>query len=73
MLRTTEAVRARQRRPLPSLKQQYLEYVLQRIETYKNTLGRTRLMEDVTRLMLSMIWPSSSTRMMLLCRPMIST
>ncbi len=45
MLRTTEAVRARQRRPLPSLKQQYLEYVLQRIETYKNSLGRTRLME----------------------------
>jgi hypothetical protein len=45
MLRTTEAVRGRQRRPLPSLKQQYLEYVLQRIETYKNSLGRTRLME----------------------------
>jgi hypothetical protein len=45
MLRTTEAIRARQRRPLPSLKQQYLEYVLQRIETYKNSLGRTRLME----------------------------
>jgi hypothetical protein len=30
---------------MPSLKQQYHEYVLQRIETYKNSLGRDRLLE----------------------------
>lgn len=45
MLRGTEVARARERRPLPSLRQQYQEYVLQRIETYKNSLGRTKLME----------------------------
>lgn len=45
MLRDTEVARARQRRPLPSLKQQYHEYVLQRIETYKNSLGRRNLIE----------------------------
>jgi hypothetical protein len=45
MLRGTEAARVRQRRPLPSLKQHYHEYVLQRIETYKNSLGRSKLME----------------------------
>ena len=45
MLRGTETARTRQRRPLPSLKQHYHEYVLQRIETYKNSLGRTKLLE----------------------------
>ena len=30
---------------MPSLKQQYHEYVLQRIETYKNSLGRNRILE----------------------------
>lgn len=45
MLRGTDARRVRARRPPPSLKQQYHEYVLQRIETYKNSLGRSRLME----------------------------
>jgi hypothetical protein len=45
MLRGTDVARARERRPLPSLRQQYQEYVLQRIETYKNSLGRTKLME----------------------------
>ena len=35
--------------------------------------GATSLIAGVTRLMLSMIRPASSTRMMLLCRPMIST
>ena len=30
---------------MPSLKQQYHEYVLQRIETYKNSLGRSRILE----------------------------
>lgn len=45
MLRGTETGRTRQRRPLPSLKQQYYEYVLQRIETYKNSLGRRRIIE----------------------------
>jgi hypothetical protein len=45
MLRGTETARTRQRRPLPSLKQHYHEYVLQRIETYKNSLGRSKLLE----------------------------
>ncbi|HEX6644010.1 MAG TPA: hypothetical protein VF037_05000 [Gemmatimonadales bacterium] len=45
MLRGADVVRARQRRPLPSLKQQYQEYVLERIETYKNSIGRTRLLD----------------------------
>lgn len=45
MLRGTEPRRTRARRPLPSLRQQYHEYVLERIETYKNSLGRSRLME----------------------------
>lgn len=45
MLRGTEAARARQRRPLPSLKQRYHEYVMQRVETYKNSLGRARILE----------------------------
>lgn len=44
-MKGTETGRARQRRPLPSLKQHYHEYVLQRIETYKNSLGRTRLLD----------------------------
>ena len=30
---------------MPSLKQQYHEYVLERIETYKNSLGRSRILE----------------------------
>ncbi len=42
---TLEQVRqARRRRPPPSLKQQYQEYVLQRIEAYKNTLSRDALL-----------------------------
>ncbi len=45
MLRGTETRRTRPRRPPPSLKQHYHEYVLQRIETYKNSLGRSRLLE----------------------------
>jgi hypothetical protein len=45
MLKGTETRRTRARRPPPSLKQQYHEYVLQRIETYKNSLGRNRLLE----------------------------
>ena len=45
MLKGTETRRTRARRPPPSLKQQYHEYVLQRIETYKNSLGRERLLE----------------------------
>jgi len=45
MLKGTELRRTRLRRPPPSLKQQYHEYVLQRIETYKNSLGRSRLLE----------------------------
>ena len=45
MLKGTETRRTRSRRPPPSLKQQYHEYVLQRIETYKNSLGRSSLLE----------------------------
>ncbi len=45
MLKGTETRRTRARRPPPSLKQQYHEYVLQRIESYKNSLGRDRLLE----------------------------
>ena len=43
MLTATEARRAR-RRPTPSLKQQYQEYVLQRIEGYKNSIPRHELL-----------------------------
>lgn len=45
MLKGTDTRRTRPRRPPPSLKQQYHEYVLQRIETYKNSLGRSSLLE----------------------------
>lgn len=45
MLRGTEVRQQRTRRAPPSLRQQYQEYVLQRIETYKNSIGRSRLME----------------------------
>ncbi|MGH7657204.1 MAG: hypothetical protein ACREL6_03145, partial [Gemmatimonadales bacterium] len=42
---TLEQVRQhRRRRPPPSLKQQYQEYVLQRIEGYKNSLPRGELL-----------------------------
>ena len=43
MLTATEARRAR-RRPTPSLKQQYQEYVLQRIEGFKNSMTREELL-----------------------------
>ena len=33
------------RRPPRSLKQEYHEFLLQRIEEYKNTLGREELLE----------------------------
>jgi hypothetical protein len=45
MLTATEMARGRtSRRQLPSLKQQYHDYTLQRIEAYKNTLSRAELM-----------------------------
>lgn len=44
MLKIAQA-RRRRSRPLPSQRQQYQEYLLQRIETYKNSLGRARLLE----------------------------
>jgi hypothetical protein len=43
MLTATQAHRAR-RRPTPSLKQQYQEYVLQRIEGFKNSIPRDELL-----------------------------
>lgn len=43
MLTATEARQAR-RRPPPSLKQQYQEYVLQRIEGFKNSIPREELL-----------------------------
>jgi hypothetical protein len=45
MLTALQAQQQRRRRPLPSLKQQYYEYVLQRIEGYKNTVSREELLE----------------------------
>ncbi len=44
MLSATEAVRARRLRPPPSLMQQYQEYVMQRIEGYKNSIERDELL-----------------------------
>ncbi|MGE0352071.1 MAG: hypothetical protein AB7Q69_02435 [Gemmatimonadales bacterium] len=42
---TLDQVRAqRRRRPPPSLKQQYQEYVLQRIESFKNSIPRAELL-----------------------------
>jgi hypothetical protein len=43
VLTATDARRAR-RRPTPSLKQQYQEYVLQRIEGFKNSMSREELL-----------------------------
>ncbi len=45
MLTAAEALRVeRRRRPRPSLRQQYDEYILQRIEGYKNSLPREELL-----------------------------
>lgn len=45
MLSAQEALRGeRRRRPPPSLKQQYQEYVLERIEAYKNSMPRSELL-----------------------------
>lgn len=45
MLTAQEALHgARRRRPPPSLKQQYQEYVLERIEAYKNSMPRSELL-----------------------------
>src|SRR5258707_9216677 len=40
-----ESTRTRRARPLPSLKQRYHEYLLQRIEDYKNSLARDELLK----------------------------
>ncbi len=45
MLTTAQLVAARRHRPPPSLKQQYQEYLLQRIEGYKNSMTREQLLE----------------------------
>ena len=45
MLTATDALRsAGRRRPPPSLTQLYQEYVMQRIEAYKNSISRDELM-----------------------------
>lgn len=45
MLTATDALRSsRRRRPPPSLQQLYNEYVMQRIEAYKNSISRDELM-----------------------------
>ena len=44
MLTATEARQAR-RRPPPSLMQQYQEYVLQRVEGFKNSITRDELLK----------------------------
>ena len=46
MLTSTEARQTR-RRPPPSLMQQYQEYVLQRIEGFKNSIDRDELLRAV--------------------------
>ena len=45
MLTALQLQQQRRRRAVPSLKQQYHEYILQRIESYKNTLSRHQLLE----------------------------
>lgn len=45
MLTALQLQQQRRRRALPSLKQQYHEYILQRIEAYKNSLPRPELLD----------------------------
>jgi hypothetical protein len=45
MLTALQLQQQRRRRAVPSLKQQYHEYILQRIEAYKNSLSRRELLE----------------------------
>jgi hypothetical protein len=45
MLTALQLQQQRRRRTLPSLKQQYHEYILQRIEAYKNSLSRPELLD----------------------------
>lgn len=45
MLTALQLQQQRRRRTLPSLKQQYHEYILQRIESHKNSLSRRELLE----------------------------
>lgn len=45
MLTALQLQQQRRRRAVPSLKQQYHEYILQRIESYKNSLSRRELLE----------------------------
>src|SRR5882672_2596167 len=44
MLTTLQLEQRRRRLPPPSLKRQYQEYILQRIEAFKNSLPRTELL-----------------------------
>jgi len=44
MLTALQLQQQRRRRAVPSLKQQYHEYILQRIESYKNSLSRRELL-----------------------------
>ncbi len=45
MLTALQLQQQRRRRAVPSLKQQYHEYILQRIESHKNSLSRRELLE----------------------------
>ena len=45
MLTALQLQQQRRRRALPSLRQQYHEYILQRIESYKNSLSRNELLQ----------------------------
>jgi hypothetical protein len=45
MLTALQLQQQRRRRAVPSLKQQYHQYILQRIESYKNSLSRRELLE----------------------------
>ena len=44
MLSESDVLRDRRRRPAASLKQQYQDYVMQRIENYKNSMSRDELL-----------------------------
>ena len=44
MLTSAQVRQQRRRRPPPSLKQQYQEYIMQRIEAYKNSMPRDELL-----------------------------
>ena len=51
MLTLVQLAQQRRRRPPPSLKQQYQQYIMQRIEGYKNSIPREELLSRLDRRM----------------------